>query len=56
MATLIRGGIPREWIIPQAFGQERPVRLSTNIHDATNRRVDIAIEPLEVDPDKVEQN
>jgi OOP family OmpA-OmpF porin len=56
MATLVRGGVPREWIIPRAFGQERPVRLSTNIHDATNRRVDIAIEPLEVDPDKVEQN
>jgi outer membrane protein OmpA-like peptidoglycan-associated protein len=56
MATLVRGGVPREWIIPQAFGQARPVRLSTNIHDATNRRVDIAIEPLEVDPDEVEQN
>ena len=27
------------------FGQENPVRVSTNPHDALNRRVDVTIQP-----------
>ena len=42
-------GIPSAWITSEAFGEENPISISRNPHDALNRRVDIAVEPITVD-------
>lgn len=41
-------GVPAAWISEQAFGEENPVSISRNPHDALNRRVDVVVVPLEV--------
>lgn len=46
--ALVRGGIPQDWIRTVGYGEAPPYRISTNAHDATNRRVDIVVEPLAV--------
>ena len=46
--ALIRGGIPVDWIRSVGYGKTPPYRITTNPHDATNRRVDIVVEPLDV--------
>jgi outer membrane protein OmpA-like peptidoglycan-associated protein len=46
--ALIAGGVPADWIRTVGYGKTRPVGVSTNPHDATNRRVNIVVEPLNV--------
>jgi len=46
--ALIARGIPEDWIRSVGYGEGRPVNVSTNPHDATNRRVNVVVEPLNV--------
>jgi outer membrane protein OmpA-like peptidoglycan-associated protein len=46
--ALIAGGVPADWLRTVGYGKQRPVSVSTNPHDATNRRVNIVVEPLDV--------
>jgi len=46
--ALVRGGIPLDWIRSIGYGKKPPYQITTNPHDATNRRVDIVVEPLNV--------
>ncbi len=47
-AALVSAGIPEDWIRSVGYGKKPPYRITTNPHDATNRRVDIVVEPLAV--------
>jgi len=50
---LIRGGVPQPWIAEQGYGKVEALQVSTNIHDGSNRRVDIRLVPIEVNTDKL---
>ncbi len=50
---LIRAGIPREWISDLGYGEKEALEVSTNIHDGSNRRVDIRLVPITVDKSKL---
>lgn len=51
--ALIAAGVPARWITSEAFGMENPISISSNVHDALNRRVDIAIEPVALNEEAV---
>ncbi|MBT6273843.1 MAG: DUF992 domain-containing protein [Chromatiales bacterium] len=43
---LLNAGIPVEWLGAEARGESNPISISSNPHDALNRRVDVTIEPI----------
>ena len=52
-AALISAGVPEGWIASEAFGEENPISISRNPHDALNRRVDVAVEPIAIKPEAI---
>ena len=54
-ATLIAAGVPESWVSSEAFGEKNPISISRNPHDALNRRVDVAVEPIVVKPEVVKE-
>jgi len=53
LQELIRAGIPREWISDLGYGKKEVLEISTNIHDGSNRRVDVRLVPITVDKTKL---
>lgn len=49
IAALIKAGIPKASIAAEAFGSAEPI--GNNPYDALNRRVDVVIEPIAVNPE-----
>jgi outer membrane protein OmpA-like peptidoglycan-associated protein len=51
IAALIEAGLPEVDIIAEAFGSAEPI--GNNPYDALNRRVDIVIKPIALNPEAV---
>ena len=54
-SALVAAGVPKTWITLEAFGEHNPISISYNPHDALNRRVDIAVDPIAVKPEAVKE-
>ena len=46
--ALLSAGLPKTWILSEAFGEENPIRKSRDPSDALNRRVEVVVQPVKV--------
>ena len=53
LRELVRAGIPKSWISDLGYGKKEALKVSTNIHDGSNRRVDVRLVPILVDQSKL---
>ncbi len=54
-SALVAAGVPKTWITLKIFGEHNPISISHNPHDALNRRVDIAVDPIAVKPGAIKE-
>ncbi len=54
-SALVSAGVPKTWITLEIFGEYNPISISHNPHDALNRRVDIAVDPIAVKPGAIKE-